>query len=73
MIFGRWTPLGSVAAALLFGFAASLAIVLSSLNVPLPSNFLLMTPVRGDDHRGGRPSRQGTGRPPPTARPYVKA
>ncbi len=44
MIFGRWTPLGSVAAALLFGVADSLAIVLSSLSVPIPSEFLLMTP-----------------------------
>jgi general nucleoside transport system permease protein len=44
MIFGRWTPLGSVAAALLFGVADSLSIVLSSLNVPIPSEFLLMTP-----------------------------
>jgi ABC-type uncharacterized transport system permease subunit len=44
MIFGRWTPLGSVAAALLFGTAAELAIVLSSLNVPIPSELLLTTP-----------------------------
>jgi simple sugar transport system permease protein len=29
---------------LLFGVADSLAIVLSSLNVPISSNFLLMTP-----------------------------
>ena len=44
MIFGRWTPLGAVAAALLFGFADSLAIVLSTLNVPMPSYILLMAP-----------------------------
>ena len=44
MIFGRWTPLGSVAAALLFGVSDSLAIVLSSLNPQIPSNFLLMLP-----------------------------
>ena len=44
MIFGRWTPLGSVAAALLFGVSDSLAIVLSSLNPQIPSSFLLMIP-----------------------------
>ncbi|HWG64841.1 MAG TPA: ABC transporter permease [Streptosporangiaceae bacterium] len=44
MIFGRWTPLGATAAALLFGFATSLQSVLSTLNVPVPSNILLMAP-----------------------------
>ncbi len=44
MIFGRWTPLGAVAAALLFGVSDGLAIVLSSLNPQIPSNFLLMIP-----------------------------
>jgi ABC-type uncharacterized transport system permease subunit len=44
MIFGRWTPLGATAAALLFGFASSLQSVLSTINVPIPSNILLMAP-----------------------------
>jgi ABC-type uncharacterized transport system permease subunit len=72
MIFGRWTPLGSVAAALLFGFAATLAIVLSSLNVPLSSNILQMTPylatiiaVAGLVGKVRAPAADG--------KPYVKA
>ena len=44
MIFGRWTPLGAVAAAMLFGVSDSLALVLSSLNSQIPSEFLLMIP-----------------------------
>jgi simple sugar transport system permease protein len=44
LIFGRWTPLGAVAAALLFGFATALQSVLATLNVPIPSNILLMAP-----------------------------
>jgi simple sugar transport system permease protein len=44
MIFGRWTPLGAVAAAMLFGVSDSLALVLSSLNPQIPSQFLLMIP-----------------------------
>jgi general nucleoside transport system permease protein len=44
MIFGRWTPLGATAAALLFGFANSLQSTLSTINVPIPSNILLMAP-----------------------------
>ena len=44
MIFGRWTPLGAVGAALIFGFADALQSILSTLNVPIPSNILLMAP-----------------------------
>ncbi len=44
MIFGRWNPVGAFLAALLFGFADSLQTKLSILNVPIPSDFLLMTP-----------------------------
>lgn len=44
MIFGRWTPLGGVGAALLFGFTFELQSILSTINVPVPSDFLLMVP-----------------------------
>jgi simple sugar transport system permease protein len=44
VIFGRWTPLGSLGAALLFGFADQLQNVLSIIGTPLPSQFLLMAP-----------------------------
>jgi simple sugar transport system permease protein len=44
VIFGRWSPLGSLAPALLFGFTLELSSVLGSFNVPIPSNILLMTP-----------------------------
>jgi general nucleoside transport system permease protein len=44
MIFGRWTPLGATGAALLFGFVTSLQSILATLNVPIPSNILLMAP-----------------------------
>jgi ABC-type uncharacterized transport system permease subunit len=72
MIFGRWTPLGSVAASLLFGFAGTLAIILGSLNVPLPSYILQMTPyvatiiaVAGLVGRVRAPAADG--------KPYVKS
>lgn len=44
LIFGRWSPLGALAAALLFGFADQLQVVLSSIGTPIPSQFMLMAP-----------------------------
>lgn len=72
MIFGRWTPLGSVAAALLFGFTKQLGFVLGLLNVPLPAQILSMTPyvatilaVAGLVGRVRAPAADG--------KPYIKA
>jgi ABC-type uncharacterized transport system permease subunit len=42
VVFGRWSPLGAVGAALLFGFAD--AIAQSGLNTPIPANVLSMAP-----------------------------
>jgi simple sugar transport system permease protein len=72
LIFGRWRPFGALAAALLFGFSLELQSVLSTINVPIPSNILLMTPyvvtiiaVAGLVGRVRAPAADGE--------PYVKA
>jgi ABC-type uncharacterized transport system permease subunit len=46
MIFGNWTPLGSFASSLIFGFADALQVKLQILigQVNIPSEFLLMLP-----------------------------
>ncbi|WP_406283221.1 ABC transporter permease [Embleya sp. NBC_00896] len=44
VIFGRWRPLGAVAAALLFGFTSALATSLQPLDTSIPSEFLQMMP-----------------------------
>lgn len=44
MIFGRYSPTGALAAALLFGFADRLQIYLTSIDSVIPSQFLAMAP-----------------------------
>jgi ABC-type uncharacterized transport system permease subunit len=71
MIFGRWNPLGAFGAALIFGFADSLQVKLSILQVGIPSEFLGMAPylatilvVAGAVHRARPPAADG--------KPYIK-
>jgi simple sugar transport system permease protein len=44
LIFGRWSPVGAMLAALLFGFADQLANYLGTILSPIPSQFLGMLP-----------------------------
>jgi simple sugar transport system permease protein len=71
MIFGRWHPVGALAAALVFGFADSLQQKLALLNTPIPSEFLAMAPyivtiivVAGLIGRSRPPAADG--------KPYIK-
>lgn len=71
LIFGRWHPVGALAAALVFGFAESLQSKLAILSTPIPSEFLLMAPylvtllvVAGLVGRSRAPAADG--------QPYVK-
>jgi simple sugar transport system permease protein len=72
MIFGRWSPLGALGAALLFGFADQLQSILSIVGTPIPGQFMLMAPylatifaVAGLVGRVRAPAASG--------QPYVKA
>ena len=44
LIFGRWSPIGALLAALLFGFADKLAGYLQNIGSVIPSEFLAMLP-----------------------------
>lgn len=44
LIFGRWTPVGALFAALFFGFANKLATYLGAIGSSVPSQFLNMLP-----------------------------
>lgn len=44
MILGAWNPIGTLYAALLFGFATAVGQTLSVVGSPIPSNFILMIP-----------------------------
>jgi general nucleoside transport system permease protein len=44
LIFGRWTPLGALASALLFGFCLELSLVLPTVNSALPPPIMNMAP-----------------------------
>ena len=44
LIFGKWSPMGAVGAALIFGFASNVESVLSIIGTTIPSEFMLMTP-----------------------------
>ena len=71
MIFGAWTPIGSFLASLVFGFADSLQARLSVLNVPVPSEILLMVPYIVTIFVGA--GRVGRARAPAAdGRPYEK-
>ena len=44
LIFGKWSPMGALSSALLFGFADKLQQTLSIIGVAIPSEFMLMVP-----------------------------
>ena len=59
MILGGWSPIGGVAAALLFGFAMNLGYTLSIIGSPMPSQIVLMILGRRAWDRPGRGGPEG--------------
>jgi ABC-type uncharacterized transport system permease subunit len=71
MILGRWSPKGALLAALLFGFADNLQVVLGIIGTPVPSQLMLMTPYLATIFAVG--GLVGRNRPPASEGiPYVK-
>lgn len=71
MIFGRWSPIGALGAAMIFGFADSLQVKLKIVQVGIPTEFLSMAPylvtifiVAGAAHLVRPPAADG--------KPYIK-
>ena len=67
MIFGNWHPVVAFGASILFGFFDALAVRANILNVPIPSEFLAMTPyiatmivLAGVVGKGHAPAAEGT-------------
>ena len=72
LIFGRWTPLGALSAALLFGFCLELALVLPTVNPVLPAQIMSMAPYVATIIAVA--GLVGKVRPPKAdGKPYVKA
>jgi general nucleoside transport system permease protein len=72
LIFGRWTPLGALSAALLFGFCLELALVLPTVNPVLPAPIMNMAPYAATIIAVA--GLVGRVRPPKAdGKPYVKA
>jgi general nucleoside transport system permease protein len=72
LIFGRWTPLGALAAALLFGFCEEMALVLPTVNPVLPAPIMNMAPYAATIIAVA--GLVGKVRPPKAdGQPYVKA
>ncbi len=72
LIFGRWTPLGALGAALLFGFCLELALVLPTVNPVLPAPIMNMAPYVATIIAVA--GLVGKVRPPKAdGKPYVKA
>ena len=70
MLFGRWTLLGTVGAALIFSSSDAAPGILLTLNVPIPSNILPMAPYLATNRRRRRHARA---RPPRAdGKPHIK-